>query len=57
MASSDENIWTAAGDGHLDAVRSFISGGVAVNAQDEFGYSAMYGGKRPINVSNTIPTH
>lgn len=37
----DENIWTSAGDGHLDVVKQFIADGVSVNAQDEQGYTPL----------------
>ncbi|KAG0001541.1 hypothetical protein BGZ80_005608 [Entomortierella chlamydospora] len=36
------NIWLAASDGDLKAVKSFIEKGVSVDAQDENGYSALH---------------
>ncbi|KAF9145605.1 hypothetical protein BGX30_007940 [Mortierella sp. GBA39] len=37
------NIWLAASDGDLAAVKTFINEkGVSINAQDEFGYSALH---------------
>ncbi|KAH7056462.1 ankyrin repeat-containing domain protein [Linnemannia elongata] len=37
------NIWLAASDGDLAAVKAFINEkGVSINAQDEFGYSALH---------------
>ncbi|KAF9966866.1 hypothetical protein BGZ70_000977 [Mortierella alpina] len=37
------NIWLAASDGDLAAVKTFIEEkGVSINAQDEFGYSALH---------------
>jgi ankyrin repeat protein len=36
------NIFTAAGDGHLDVVQRLVAGGVGVNAQDDFGYSPLH---------------
>ncbi|KAK3829930.1 MAG: ankyrin repeat-containing domain protein [Linnemannia elongata] len=37
------NIWLAASDGDLAAVKTFISEkGISINAQDEFGYSALH---------------
>ncbi|GJJ70108.1 uncharacterized protein EMPS_02457 [Entomortierella parvispora] len=37
------NIWLAASDGDLEAVKKFIEEkGVSVDAQDEFGYSALH---------------
>jgi hypothetical protein len=38
----NENIFTAAGDGHLDVVQRLVAGGVSVNAQDDFGYSPLH---------------
>ncbi|KAF9182436.1 hypothetical protein BGZ51_004740 [Haplosporangium sp. Z 767] len=37
------NIWLAASDGDLAAVKKFIAEGVSINAQDEFGYSPLHG--------------
>jgi len=42
MADDDANIFTAAGDGHLDVVQRLVASGVSVNAQDEAGYSALH---------------
>ncbi|KAF9153098.1 hypothetical protein BG015_004079 [Linnemannia schmuckeri] len=37
------NIWLAASDGDLAAVKTFINEkGISINAQDEFGYSALH---------------
>ncbi|KAG0297916.1 hypothetical protein BGZ96_004269 [Linnemannia gamsii] len=37
------NIWLAASDGDLSAVKTFITEkGISINAQDEFGYSALH---------------
>ncbi|KAF9435505.1 hypothetical protein BGZ76_006164 [Entomortierella beljakovae] len=37
------NIWLAASDGDLNAVKSFIEEkGVSIDAQDDFGYSALH---------------
>lgn len=38
----EDNIWIAASDGKLDLVKAFVASGVAVNAQDENGYSAIH---------------
>ncbi len=37
----DTNIWIAASDGKLETVKALLSAGVAVNAQDFAGYSAV----------------
>ena len=36
-----DSIQIAAGDGRLAAVQAFVAAGVAVNAADENGYTAM----------------
>lgn len=38
LSKMAENIWLAASDGLLDAVKGFVASGVSVNAQDENGY-------------------
>lgn len=38
----EDNIWIAASDGKLDLVKAFVASGVAVNAQDENGYSPIH---------------
>ncbi len=38
----DSSIQTAAGDGHLDRVKSLVAKGASVNAQDEYGYSPLH---------------
>ena len=36
------NIFTAAGDGHLDVVQRLVAAGASVNSQDDFGYSPLH---------------
>ncbi|KZV83130.1 ankyrin [Exidia glandulosa HHB12029] len=42
MPQPPENIWIAASDGHIDAVKDFIAGGVSPNAKDENTYTPMH---------------
>ncbi|KAF0690709.1 Aste57867_17919 [Aphanomyces stellatus] len=35
------NVWIAASDGNLDAVKAFLAAGTPVNAQDENGYTPL----------------
>jgi hypothetical protein len=35
------NVWMAAGDGDLEAVRAFLVGGGDANIKDEFGYTPL----------------
>lgn len=35
------NVWTAASDGDLAAVRAFLAAGGDANAKDEFGYTPL----------------
>mmetsp|Transcript_32154 Transcript_32154/g.54221 ORF Transcript_32154/g.54221 Transcript_32154/m.54221 type:complete len:84 (-) Transcript_32154:384-635(-) len=38
-----DNIWVSSSDGNLDEVKKHIEqGGIPVNAQDEYGYSAIH---------------
>ncbi|KAG0237893.1 hypothetical protein BGW41_008319, partial [Actinomortierella wolfii] len=37
-----QNIWIAASDGDLEAVKKFIAGGTSVNAKDEYGYTPLH---------------
>ncbi|KAF9971753.1 hypothetical protein BGZ73_005224 [Actinomortierella ambigua] len=37
-----QNIWIAASDGDLEAVKKFIAGGSSVNAKDEYGYTPLH---------------
>lgn len=36
-----DNIWVASSDGNLADVKKLVASGVDVNAQDEYGYSAL----------------
>lgn len=42
MANSDCNIWIAAGDGDLPAVRAYVAGGAAVSGGDTSGYTPAH---------------
>lgn len=37
-----ENIWIAASDNDIEAVKQFLENGVDVNTADENGYTPMY---------------
>jgi ankyrin repeat protein len=37
----DNNIWTASGDGHIDAVKQFVDSGISVDAKDDTGYTPL----------------
>ena len=37
----EHNIFIAAGDGQLAEVQAFVSAGISVNSQDEYGYSPL----------------
>lgn len=39
--SNTNNVWIAAGDGDLEAVKLAVQSGVDVNAKDENGYSPV----------------
>ncbi|CAN0182312.1 unnamed protein product [Phaeothamnion confervicola] len=39
---SEENIWTVAGDGILEKVKSYIVEGCDINAKDSFGYTPIH---------------
>ena len=36
-----DNVFIAASDGNLDAVKQFVESGINVNSQDETGYSPL----------------
>ncbi|KAI8336642.1 ankyrin repeat-containing domain protein [Chlamydoabsidia padenii] len=41
-ASSNDNLWVAAGDGQLDRVKELVESGAEVNAKDNFGYTPIH---------------
>lgn len=41
MGMSTANVWTAASEGDLDAVKLFLQHGGDVNAKDEYGYTPL----------------
>lgn len=39
--SSNDNIWIAASNGDIERVKELLQSGIAINSQDETGYSPM----------------